>query len=419
MATQALLHDPTPGPEPIVKPSIALDDEGRPFDSILLAVVIALVGLGLVMVYSASAVQTLWRFQDDTLFLTKQLVHVAFGLVFMLVGIRVDYRWYKRLAYPILGAAILGLVLVALVGATRNEATRWLSFAGLSFQPSEYLKVGLVMYMAYSVEKKDHKIKRFSVGFMPHLAILGVISGLLMMQPDFGTTVICVVLVFSMLFVAGARIGTIAMFVVVGVAMAAMAIMTSEYRRNRVMAYLDPEADPLGISYQINQSLMAIGSGGMFGKGLGAGHGKLGYVPELWNDFIATAIGEELGLMGLVIVCLLFVVLLWRGLRIAFEAREMFGMYLAFGLTMIFGLQATVNLCVVTGIFPNKGLTLPFISYGGSSTLLSLFAVGVLLNISMARADFWEGERLGRDHEAMQERLARRERAAIKKRARS
>ncbi len=398
--------------EPVLKPEQGLGQYGRPFDAVFLAVVIALVGLGLVMVYSASSVQTLLRFQTDTMYLKRQLVHVAMGLGLMLVAMRIDYRWYKRLTYPILGIALGALVVVLLFGATHNDARRWLSLGGLSVQPSEFLKVALVMYMAYSVEKKSAKIRQFSIGFIPHLIVLGVTALLLLSQPDFGTTVICSVLVFSMLFVAGARVGYIAMFVVMGIGGAALVIMSSQYRRDRLMAYLDPDADPLGISYQINQSLMAIGSGGMFGKGLGAGHGKLGYVPELWNDFIGTAIAEELGLMGLALVCVLFVMLLYRGLKIAYGAKEMYGMYLAFGLTMIFGLQASVNLCVITGLLPNKGLTLPFVSYGGSSTLISLFAVGILLNISQAREDTWEETRESREHGAMKERRAKREQAA-------
>jgi cell division protein FtsW len=401
---------------PIVKPAIFKGD-GRPFDSVLLAVVIALVGIGLVMVYSASSVQTLLRHNDEMLYLNRQLRNVAIGLTIMLVAMRVDYRWYRRLTYPILGLALGGLAVVLVLGVEFNEAKRWIRVGRMTVQPSEFLKLALVMYMAYSVEKKDHKLKRFSIGFIPHLMVLSVAAFLLMMQPDFGTTVICAVLVFSMLFVAGARIGYIAMFGVAGLGAATLMVMTSEYRRNRVMAYLNPEADPLGISYQINQSLMAIGSGGMFGKGLGAGRGKLGYVPELWNDFIGTAIGEELGLVGLATICLLFVMLLWRGLKIAYESREMYGMYLAFGITMIFGLQATVNLCVVTGLLPNKGLTLPFVSYGGSSTFMCLFAVGLLLNISKSNNDGWERGKEERKSKAERARLERRGKAYLRRKA--
>lgn len=385
-------------------------DEGRPFDSMLLATVIALVGIGVVMVYSASAVMTELRFGDSTLFVNKQLWHVVVGLVLMLVAIRVDYRWYKRLAYPLLGFGVALLLAVLLVGATRNEAQRWLSFGGFSFQPSEVVKIVLVIYMAYSLEKKDRKLERFSIGFIPHLMVLGLLAFLLLLQPDFGTTVICSVIVFTLLFVAGAKIGYIAMFGVIGSGLATWAVMTSAYRMSRVRAFLDPEHDPFGAGYQIKQSLTAIGSGGLFGKGLGLGHAKLGYVPELWNDFIATAIGEELGLVGLFLVALLFVALIWRGVRIAFGARDYFGTYLAFGLSTLFGMQAAINLSVVTGLLPNKGLTLPFISYGGSSMIISLFTVGVLLNISMAKVDVWEQGRQGRESLRAEERLERKRR---------
>jgi cell division protein FtsW len=398
-------------------PGASLPEEGRPFDAVLLAVVIALVGLGLVMVYSASAIQNEWMFGDGERLLIRQAAHVVVGLVGMLVGLRVDYRWYRRLAYPLLIGTLLLLVAVLLFGTKLNNATRWLSIAGVTFQPSEILKLALVVYMAYSLEKKRHKVARFSVGIIPHLMVLGIVAFLLIRQPDFGTTVICAALVLGMLFVAGARLVYIGSIVLIGVALGALAVVTSPYRWDRVMGWLEPDADPLGISYQVNQSLMAIGSGGLFGKGLGAGHGKLGYVPELWNDFIAAAIGEELGILGLAVVCCLFVLLLGRGLKIAFGAREMFGMYLAFGITLVFGVQASVNLGVVTGLLPNTGLTLPFISNGGTATALALFSVGVLLNISMARGNRWAEDKRERDEEAVESRLERKRLRYLKRKS--
>ena len=390
---------------PLEKPDVRLGPEGRAFDAILLVVVITMVGMGLVMVYSSSAIKGELQFGDEAFFLRRQIWHVAFGLVLMMVGLGVDYRWYKRLIYPVLGSSVLMLVLVLLIGHEYNNAQRWLRVGGVTFQPSEWVKVSLIMYMAYSIDKKGYKIKKFSIGFIPHLLILGVMALLLLKQPDFGTVVICATMMFIMLFVGGARAGYIAMFVLLGAVAAAYGIVTSSYRMERVQAYLDPWKDPHGASYQISQSLTAIGSGGLTGKGLGAGHSKLGYVPELWNDFIATAVGEELGLLGLLMLCVLVLMLVWRGLKIAFGAREMFGMYLAFGLTTLFGLQSVVNLCVVTGLLPNKGLTLPFISYGGSSMFVSLFVIGVLLNISQAREDTWEADRAERERIQMEKRL--------------
>jgi len=401
---------------PAAKPDQGLGPEGRPFDAVLLAVVIALVGFGLVMVYSSSAVMTELRFDDGQLFLRRQLGHVAVGLVCMLLGLRLDYRWYKRLAYPILGVAGSMLVAVLVIGSTRNEATRWISLFGVSFQPSEVIKIALIVYTAYSIEKKAIKIKQFSIGVLPHLMVLGVVAVLLLKQPDFGTTVMCAVLMFTMLFVAGARTGYIAMIGLVGAGAAVLLVLSSPYRMNRVQAFLDPRSDPYGIGYQVNQSLTAIGSGGFTGKGLGMGTSKLGYVPELWNDFIGTAIGEEFGWIGLAVVFGLFGVLVWRGIKIAYGARDMFGMYLAFGLTLLFGLQATVNLSVVTGVLPNTGLTLPFISYGGTSMLICLFIIGVMLNISRAREDAWEAARESRERNQMESRLDKKRRRALSRR---
>lgn len=425
--------EPEEGP---LQPPTDAPPEGRPFDAPLLAVVIALVGLGLVMVYSASAVQMPWRGLEHAFYLKRQLMYVAMGLVAMLVALRVDYRWWRRLTYPMLGVMLLMLVAVLLFGVERNGAQRWFSLFGISMQPAEMLKVVMVLYMGYSLEKKDHKLRHFSIGIIPHLMVLGIVAALLLMQPDFGSTVICSVVVLGMLFVAGARPLYMAAISGIGGLSAVLAVVTSAYRRRRLMAYLCPEtltdADKTHwiyqhcdgnladhSSYQIEQSLMTIGSGGMLGKGLGAGHGKLGYVPEMWNDFIGTAIGEELGLLGLALVCGLFVALMWRGMKIAFGARDMYGAYVAFGLTMLLGLQAAVNLSVVTGVLPNKGLTLPFVSYGGSAMIMALFAVGVMLNISMAREDSVSELVEARRAEAEQRRMADRDRAfLLKKRGR-
>jgi cell division protein FtsW len=416
---------------PLVPPTEA-PPEGRPFDAPLLALVIALVGLGLVMVYSASAVQMPWRGLEHAFYLKRQLVHVAVGLGAMLVALRVDYRWWRQRPYLILGATLATLLMVLVFGVERNGAQRWFSLFGFSLQPAEVLKVVMVLYMGYSLEKKEHKLKEFSIGIIPHLMVLGVVAALLLMQPDFGSTVICAAVVFGMLFVAGARPLYIAAIGGFGVLLGALAVLSSAYRRQRLLAYLCPE-DPEQVdrthwlyqhcpkdmaesAYQINQSLMTIGSGGALGKGLGAGHGKLGYVPEMWNDFIGTAIGEELGLVGLGLVCALFVGLMWRGLTIAWGARDMYGVYVAFGLTMLLGLQAAVNLSVVTGVLPNKGLTLPFVSYGGSAMIMSMFAVGVMLNISMAREDRVTPALEARRAVQEQERLVRRDRDFVQRR---
>jgi len=390
----------------------------QPWDATLLAVVFALVGFGLVMLYSASAVMATDKLGDPFYLVESQLVKVACGVFMMFVALQVDYRWYKRLIYPILAGALLMLVgvLIPGIGSAQNGAQRWFSIAGFSFQPAEVVKIAIVMYLAYSVAKKGEKMGRFSVGFIPHLAVVGLTVCLLMLQPDFGSSCILLTMMMVMLFVSGARISYLFLFSILGCVGAYFAVTGSAYRMRRIMAFLDPWSYRTDIGYQISESLIAIGSGGLTGVGLGAGHGKLGYVPELWNDFIGTIVAEELGLVGIVILVLLFGVLIWRGLRIAYRCDDRFGRYLAFGLTILFGLQAGANLCVVTGLLPTKGLTLPFVSFGGSSMIMALFGVGVLLNISKNAPDVWEMGRQKRQERKEERRWKKKRRRILNRR---
>mgnify|MGYP006297602947 CR=1 FL=1 len=382
------------------------------WDGWLLTTVLVLVGFGLVMLYSASAVMADQKFGDHLYLVKNQLTKVAIGMIMLVGALRLDYRWYKRLIYPILGGTFLMLVLVLIpgVGAVQNGARRWFSIAGISFQPAEVAKIVIVMFLAYSVSKKGEDMGKFVVGFVPHFIVIGAFVGLLMQQPDFGSSVILLTMMGLMLFVSGARLTYLTGFAALGGIGAYIAITSSPYRMERIMAFLDPWSHRKDIGYQISESLISIGSGGLTGRGLGNGHGKLGYVPELWNDFIGTIVAEELGLLGIVFLTGLFAVFVWRGLRVAFNARDDFGRYLAFGLTTILGMQATANLCVVTGLLPTKGLTLPFVSFGGSSMVMALFAVGVLLNISKNEPDHWEANR--------EEREKRRREASWKKKKR-
>lgn len=369
------------------------------WDPVLLFIVITLVGFGLVMLYSASAVMSAQKLGDDLYLVKSQLVKVVMGLAMLVAALNVDYRWYKRLIYPILGvsAAMLVIVLIPGIGSIQNGAQRWFSIGGFSFQPAEVVKITVVMYLAYSVSKKGERMGRFSVGFIPHLGVVGGMVGLLMLQPDFGSSVILLSMMMIMLFVSGARISYLTVFSFLGMLGAYFAITAREYRMKRILAFLDPWSYRTDIGYQISESLISIGSGGLTGVGLGNGHGKLGYVPELWNDFIGTIVAEELGVLGIVTLTLLFAAFVWRGLRIAFRCDDEFGRFLAFALTILFGLQAGANLFVVTGLAPTKGLTLPFISFGGSSMIMALFATGVLLNISKNAPDEWEGMREDRE----------------------
>lgn len=396
----------------------AVDPEMQPWDSWLLAAVLALVGFGLVMLYSASAVMSAEKFGDPLFLVLSQAQKVGVGVVGLYIGLRVDYRWYQRLVYPILGVTILMLVLVLIpgIGTIQNGAQRWFSIGGASFQPGEVAKVVAIIFLAYSLNKKIGTMKKFSVAFVPHIVVIGILVGLLMLQPDFGTSVIIVLMMGVLLFVSGARLVYLGGFVVTAAVLAYFAITSREYRMERVMAYLDPFEYRSGIGYQISESLISIGSGGLTGRGLGNGTGNLGYVPELWSDFIATIIAEELGLFGMMILVGLFIVIVWRGSLIAFRARDDFGRYLAFGLSALIGVQATANLCVVTGLLPNKGLTLPFVSFGGSSMILSLCSIGILLNISKNAPDLWELNREQRLAERSERRWSRRKRKILSRR---
>ncbi len=388
------------------------------WDTSLLFIVLALVGFGIVMLYSASAVMSAQKLGDHLYLVKSQLVKVVLGLGLMIGALNFDYRWYRRLIYPILGATsvMLGLVLVPGIGAIQNGSQRWFSIAGFSFQPAEVAKIAIVMFLAYSVSKKGEQMGRFVVGFVPHLMVVGFMVGLLMLQPDFGSSVILLSMMMIMLFVSGARIGYLFLFTLLGAAGAYFAITAREYRMKRILAFLDPWSYRTDIGYQISESLISIGGGGLGGVGLGNGHGKLGYVPELWNDFIGTIIAEELGIAGIVVLCALFIALIWRGLKIAFACDDDFGKYLAYGLTTFFGLQGAANLFVVTGLAPTKGLTLPFISFGGSSMMMALFGVGVMLNISRGEPDRWEQQRGAREREKHEKKWERKRQNILKRR---
>lgn len=388
------------------------------WDVPLLAVVLAIVGFGLVMLYSASAVMASQKLGDHLYLVKSQLIKVVIGLVMMFGALRVDYRWYKRMIYPLLGVTFVMLIAVLIpgVGVIQNNARRWFSVAGMSFQPAEVAKIVVVMYLAYSMSKKGEKIKKFSVGFIPHMLVVGAAAVLLMRQPDFGSTVILITMMGIMLFVSGARLAYLSGFAVLGLVGAFFAITHNEMRMRRIMAFLDPFSHRQDVGYQISESLIAIGTGGVTGRGLGNGTGKLGYVPELWNDFIGTIVAEELGLIGITFLIGLFAVFLWRGIRISFQCEDAFGQLLAFGITLLIGLQGAVNLCVVTGLLPTKGLTLPFVSFGGSSMIMLLFAVGVLLNISRNAPDEWEDNREARERDREKDRWEKKRKRLLRAR---
>ncbi|HLU64822.1 MAG TPA: putative lipid II flippase FtsW [Kofleriaceae bacterium] len=358
----------------------------RPLDLWLLAAVLGLLVIGTIEVYSSSAVYALKKTGDATYFLDRQLVYVALGAAALWLGARTDHRWLKRRTYLLLCGSLAALVAVLLVGATINSARRWFVIGPLSIQPVELAKLALVTYLAYSLSRKADRIDKFTIGFVPHLLVCAVMMALLLKQPDLGSSIIMGATTLIMLFVAGTRTSYILLAVLAAAPVAYHFVVGTPWRMQRFLAYFNPEAFSDGVAYQIVQAHIAVGSGGATGLGLGDGLQQLGYMPEGHSDFIAAAIGEELGFFGVTLVLLLYGILVWRGARAALVARERFGTYLAFGITIGFALQAIMNFGVVLGLLPAKGITLPLVSYGGSSLVASMFLVGILLDVGRAAA---------------------------------
>ena len=353
-----------------------------PVDPVLAAVVVALVGFGVVMVYSASAVQATVQYHDPQFFLKRQAAYAVAALAALWVSSRIDYHRLYKLTYPLL--ALVGVLLLLCVigfGHSGGGAARWLSIGPVHVQPAEMAKVSLVIWLAYSLAKKADRIKTFTVGFLPHLIVAGVYMLLCLKQPDFGSAVVLLMLTFTMLFIAGAKVGYILGASIVGGAFGAAAIRFREYRYERYLAWLHMDEHRQDLAYQPFQSVMSFGSGGPTGLGIGRGLQTL-YLPEAHTDFVAAIIGEELGFLGVAALCGAYLLLVARGVRAALRAPDDFGSFLAFGLSTMFGVQALVNLAVALAVLPTKGLTLPFVSFGGSSLLMNAIAAGVLLNIS-------------------------------------
>jgi len=354
------------------------------WDKGLLVAVLALSAIGLVMVYSSSAILAYERTGDSFYFLKKQAFAAGMGFLALVLALKLGYRRLARLAYPLLLLAVVLMVLVLIpgIGVKAGGAYRWMRLGGFSFQPSEFAKLVWVIYLAYSLAKKREKVRSFSIGFLPHVLLAGLLVGLCMLEPDFGSSVALLFLMFVMLFAAGAKLSYLVGSVLLAIPFAYHAITSSPYRYQRIMSFLDPWANRQGAGYQVAESLMSVGSGGLWGLGLGEGRQKLFFLPEAHSDFVFAILGEELGLWGVTLVILLYALVIWRGVRIALKATEPFGCYLALGITTLFAFHAVVNMSVVLGLLPTKGLTLPFISYGGSSLMVCLAAAGVLLSIS-------------------------------------
>jgi cell division protein FtsW len=343
-----------------------------------------LLTIGVIMVYSASAVLAFHEFGDWYYYLKRQLLFAVLGIVAMFFTMNVDYWIWQK--YARIGLLLcLGLLVIVLIpglGVVRGGARSWLGIGAFGIQPSEFMKIGMILFLAKALSDDQMRITYFVKGFLPPLAIIGLAFGLIMLQPDLGTGVVLVGASLLMIYTAGARVLHLSYFGMIGVAGFIALIIQAPYRLQRITSFLDPWQDPLGAGYQAIQSLYAIGPGGLVGLGLGMSRQKYSYLPEPQTDFIFSIIAEELGFIGGGFVLLLFTILVWRGMRIAITSPDTFGSMAAVGIIGMVAVQVIINIGVVIGMFPVTGITLPFISAGGSSLTLMLTSIGILLNIS-------------------------------------
>jgi len=357
--------------------------EPGPPDETLAATLVGLIAFGVVMVYSASAVYANNMFGNGFHFLIRQTVFAVAAFVVLVIFTRVNISLLRRSTYPVLLIAVLLMIAVALgFGRSAGGATRWLAVGPVNVQPAELAKLAMIMWLAHSLAKKSNRVRTFSIGFLPHVLVAGLLMLLCLAQPDFGSAVMIALLTFVVLFAAGAKAGYLLGCVLLAVPVGYAAIASSPYRMRRITAFLEPFEHRQGAGYQITESLMSFGSGGWTGVGLGDGRQKLLFLPEAHTDFISAIIGEELGFIGVVLLCAAFAWVVFRGLRAAWRAQDEYAGYLAAGMTLFIGLQAFTNLAVAMGLLPTKGLALPFVSYGGSSLLVNAAAAGIILNTS-------------------------------------
>jgi cell division protein FtsW len=352
-------------------------------DRILFFVTLVLVGFGVAMVFSSSAIVAQEKFGDPNYFSFKQLIFAALGLAVMFVVMKLDYHAYRHPAVVFSGLAVVIalLVLVFFLPASANTH-RWIQLGAFSMQPSEFAKLALIFFLAYFLENRKGKVNDFRFTLIPIAVVVALLAGLIELQRDLGTAVSLLVISGLLLFIAGLDPRWIAASIIFAAPTVYLLVSRVGYRRDRILAFLDPWEDPLGRGFQIIQSLLAVSSGGITGLGFMEGKQKLFYLPEAHTDFIFAVVGEELGMIGTFAVLLLFMLFLWRGLRTSMRARDPFGFYLALGITMMVCVQAFINMSVVLGLLPTKGIPLPFLSYGGSSFVVMLAAVGILLNVS-------------------------------------
>ncbi len=357
--------------------------KAKNMDRVMIISTLLLVAMGLLMVHSTSDIIALNRYGDRYFFLRKQVIFSGVGLLSLFLAMKIPYTVYRKLAYPLLFIAFIGLCLIFVpgLGHSAGGARRWIGLGFMSFQPSEAAKLSVIVFLAYSLARREKNIKDFTTGFLPNILIPGSVIVLILVEPDLGSALTLAALVMTMNFIAGVRVGYLAALAgTVGLGLYVL-ISNVDYMMKRILIFLDPWKDPSGSGFQMVQSFIAFGSGGIAGVGLGAGRQKLFYLPEAHTDFILSVIGEELGLIGVGVVIVLYILFLIAGTGIALRAKDLYGTYLALGLTFMVVLQAGLNMAVVLGVLPPKGLPLPFISYGGSSLLINMVSVGIILNI--------------------------------------
>lgn len=353
------------------------------YDVKLLFPVLFLVGLGIVLVYSASSALAIKKFGVDYYFLKKQAFFSMIGIVALVLCRHIPLKLFRSSTYIFLGLAIcfLGAIFFSGYGVSSGGAKRWLCLAGITFQPSEFARFAMILYLAYSISKKDDRIKDLFIGFVPHVIVLSIISVMIFCQPDFGSTVLICTITWIMMFAGGVRILHLCSSLIIILPPLYLFMLNAPYRMRRLTSFLDPWKYQSDEGYQIVHSLMAFGTGGIWGTGIGKGYQKLFYLPEPHTDFIWSVIGEELGVFGVLIILGLYFIILIRGISISRNAKDSFSSLLALGITTAICLQACVHMSVALGLLPTKGLPLPFLSYGGTSLLFNMAAIGILLNI--------------------------------------
>lgn len=353
-------------------------------DNLLMVAVILLGIFGIFMIYSASSIWAEYKFHDAFKFVKAQGIFFLVGILFMNVLSKIDYRLFYKKANLILGICFVLLILVLIpgIGTVRNGSRSWFGLGGFGIQPSEFAKVGLIIYVSRYLANHRKEMRDIKKGVLPILSVIGVFFFLIMLEPDFGTSMVIVLTLICMIFISGVKISFFVKIGLLGLIGIVLLILVAPYRMARIVSFLNPWTDPLGSGFQIIQSLYAIGPGGLLGQGFLNSHQKHFYLPEPQTDFIFSIISEEFGFLGVIIVVCFFFYIFTRSLKISMKTEDAFGKYLSFGLAFGIIIQALLNLCVVVGLIPVTGVTLPFLSYGGSSLLVSMASIGIILNIS-------------------------------------